>query len=85
MINKIALALAATLIAGTASVALAADDGTHGGFRELPTGGVVTQGINPVDHASLARTNHAVPTYRSETMRPSTFAEDSYGSEAGKN
>lgn len=84
MINKIALALAATLIAGTASVALAADDGTHGGFRELPAGGFVSQGINPVDHASLSRTNHAAPTYRSETMRPSAAVEDNYGPEAGK-
>jgi hypothetical protein len=56
MLTKIALteiALAAALAIGTAGAALADNDGYTGGFRELGSGGVVTDGVNPVYHPSM--------------------------------
>jgi hypothetical protein len=54
MLTKIVLATA--LAIGTASVALASSDNMDeggGGFRVLGSGGVVTDGVNPVYHRSL--------------------------------
>ncbi len=84
MFTKTTIALAAAAIIGVSSMALAADEDQHGGFRELSNGATVTQGINPVDHPSLTGRR---PAGQTETMRPAAGlpnAEDDYGSEAGK-
>jgi hypothetical protein len=49
------VALAAALTIGAASIAVAApdDDKDKGGFRSLPMGGFVTDGVNPVYHPSM--------------------------------
>jgi hypothetical protein len=55
MLTKSIVTLAASIVLATASVAMAAEnDDTPGGFRELGSGGTVTQGVNPVDHPSLS-------------------------------
>ena len=54
MLTKTSIALAAALVFGATSAALAADDKETGGFRELGSGGNVTQGVNPVDHPSIS-------------------------------
>jgi hypothetical protein len=47
-VTTIALAL------GTAPLALAADhEDQSGGFRELGTGAIITEGVNPAEHRSL--------------------------------
>ena len=53
MLTKIGLATA--LVLGTAGAVLASpdSDATVGGYRQLGPGGVVTDGVNPVLHASL--------------------------------
>jgi hypothetical protein len=52
MLTKISLA--AALAIGTAGAALANDnDGYTGGYRELGSGGAVTDGVNPVYHPSM--------------------------------
>jgi hypothetical protein len=53
MLTKTGMALTAALIVGAASMALAADEET-GGFRQLGSGGTVTDGVNPVDHPSIS-------------------------------
>jgi hypothetical protein len=53
MFVKSKMAIAAALIVGAASVAMAADDDQKGGFRELGPGGTVKDGVNPADHPSL--------------------------------
>jgi hypothetical protein len=56
MFTKTMTALAAALILGAASAALASDatDRAQGGYRELGPGGFATQGINPAYHATSA-------------------------------
>jgi hypothetical protein len=84
MFTKTTIALAAAAIIGVSLMALAADDDQHGGFRQLGPGGVVTQGINPVEHPSLSGIH---PNVQTETARPAARlpkAEDDYGPEAGK-
>jgi hypothetical protein len=54
MSTKSSIALAVALVVGAASAALAADDKDNSGFRELGSGGSVTQGVNPVDHPSIS-------------------------------
>lgn len=56
MLTKTKIALAAILVLGTGSLALASDnDGGNdtGGYRELGPGGVVTDGVNPAFNRSL--------------------------------
>jgi hypothetical protein len=53
MFIKIAIATTA-LVLGTALLALAADhEEQSGGFRELGSGAIITEGVNPADHRSL--------------------------------
>jgi hypothetical protein len=54
MLTKTGMALAAALIVGAASAALAADEKESGGFRQLGSGGTVTDGVNPADHPSIS-------------------------------
>jgi BA14K-like protein len=54
MFSKTKIVVAATLMLGIASAARAAGDEINGGFRELASGAVVNDGINPVYHRSLA-------------------------------
>jgi ABC-type sugar transport system substrate-binding protein len=52
--GMLTVALAAVLAAGAASIAVAAPDtDPKGGFRELPNGAFVTDGVNPVFHPSM--------------------------------
>jgi hypothetical protein len=55
MSTKTMIALATALTLGAASVAMASDRGEDdsGGFRQLGSGGVVTDGVNPVYHRSI--------------------------------
>jgi hypothetical protein len=99
MLIKTKIALAAAVMLGAASVALAADDDQHGGYRELGSGGTVKEGINPVDHPSLSGQPARQPTIPTEgrasegraspeSARQSPEAArkegEDYGSEANK-
>jgi hypothetical protein len=55
MLIKTMIALATSLALGAASVALAANenDGQTGGYRELGSGAVVADGVNPIFHPSM--------------------------------
>jgi len=61
MLNKTKIALAAALIIGTASVALASDSGSE------PSGGHVMpgslEGVNPVDHPGIFRNATTAKSY----------------------
>ncbi len=91
MLTKSRIALAAALVFGAASVALAADEDQHGGFRELPNGGSAQQGVNPADHPSLGGEPAAKPKVvvpetdgrGSATISPRK-PQDKDGPEAGK-
>jgi hypothetical protein len=63
MLMKTKIALAAAIMLGTASVAMANDDspGESTGFRELGSGATVKQGVNPVDHPSLSGAPRQAP------------------------
>jgi hypothetical protein len=53
-LGMVKIALATALTVGAASIAVAAPDtDPKGGFRELPMGGFVTDGVNPVYHPSM--------------------------------
>jgi|HubBroStandDraft_6_1064221.scaffolds.fasta_scaffold1835125_1 hypothetical protein len=70
MLTKSKIALAAVLLLGVASVAQAAgrdDADRSGGYRVGPTGQSVQDGVNPVDHRSLARGAYA--STRSQTAK----------------
>jgi hypothetical protein len=55
MFIKIAIATTA-LVLGTAPLALAADhEEQSGGFRELGSGAIITEGVNPAYHRSLQK------------------------------
>jgi len=75
MMTKTKIALAAALLLGVASAAQAADrdDADHaGGFRVGPLGQSF-EGVNPVDHPSLARGAYAsgrAPAQAHETRTP---------------
>ena len=55
MLVKIKIAVTTIALAlGTAPLALAADhEDQGGGFRELGSGAIITEGVNPADHRSL--------------------------------
>jgi hypothetical protein len=99
MLIKTKIALAAAVMLGAVSVALAADDDQHGGFRELGNGATVKEGINPVDHPSLSGQPVRQPTIQTEGRAPEGRASpesarqspeaarkegEDYGSEANK-
>ncbi len=92
MLIKSRIAVAAALVLGAASVAMAADDDQRGGFRELPNGGSAQQGVNPADHPSLGGASAAAPKVmpapqtegRGPATTPSRKPQDNYGSEATK-
>ena len=70
MLTKTKIALAAVLLVGVASVAQAGgrdDADRSGGFRVGPTGQGAQDGVNPVDHRSLARGAYA--STRSQTAK----------------
>jgi hypothetical protein len=52
MLTKVVLAAALSVSAASFAVA-APDTDPRGGFRELPQGGFVTDGVNPAYHQSL--------------------------------
>jgi hypothetical protein len=55
MLAKIKITVATTaLVLGAAPLALAADhEDQGGGYRELGTGAIITEGVNPAEHRSL--------------------------------
>jgi hypothetical protein len=63
MFSNTKIALAAALVLGAGSAALAANENdSTGGYRELGPGGVVTDGVNPVFHPSM-RTHGGANAY----------------------
>jgi hypothetical protein len=54
MLTKSKIILAASILLAAGSFAMAAEnDDTPGGFRQLGSGGTITEGVNPADHPSL--------------------------------
>jgi hypothetical protein len=96
MLTKSIITVAAVVVLGAASAALAADNEQHGGFRELGAGGAVTDGVNPVDHPSLSGVKPLDPVTQTERREPSDIQtegrapsegarkQDNYGPESGK-
>jgi hypothetical protein len=73
MMTKTKIALAAALLLGVATAASAAgrDDADHGGGFRVGPAGQSFEGVNPVDHPSLARGAYArVPGAAHETRTP---------------
>ena len=56
MLIKTKIAVSAAILLGAAPLAVAAErDDQGGGFRELGSGAVVTEGVNPAYHRSLQK------------------------------
>ena len=80
MMTKTKVALAAALLLGVATAAQAGgrDDAEHaGGFRTGPIGQSF-EGVNPVDHPSLARGAYARGAVESHETRTPAAKEPAY-------